>query len=285
MSHDPESIFLQTATAPLPDEEQAGQPLDKRIIGERNRSTCLMWLHRFGWLTSRQLASLAWGEASQAWPMARRTLKALQDDGLVIRRALPQGGDAYLLSAKGARLLTEQAGVDARSGQGLALGNPVHRACSNWYLIDAIHSGMDVVTEHEIASDRGPVRVLDGKQADGILLGDGEAIWLECENAWKATKSRRAVVEFCARHLDQPTMTMLTPDHGLRQVAIVSTNMDALRHMAATFQQAFRAGEVREAQLQMVNVALLPVSRSLVPSETVSSNLWELIILQSESVG
>ena len=283
MSHDPVSIFLQTAEAQLLDEEQAGQSLDKRIIGEKNRTSCLMWLHRFGWLTSRMLASLVWGQASQAWPMARRTLMALQGDGLVIKRPLPQGGDAYLLSAKGARLLTEQAGVDARSGQGLALGNSVHRACSNWYLIDAMHSGMDVVTEHEIATDRSPVRVLDGKQADGILLGDGEAIWLECENAWKANKGRRAVVEFCARHLDQPTMSMLTPDHGLRQVAIVSTNMDALRHMAATFQQAFRAGEVREAQLQMVNVALLPVSRSLVPSEIFSGNLWEHIILRSDA--
>lgn len=285
MSHDPVSLFLQSAATPLPDVEQAGQPLDKRIIGERNRTACLMWLHRFGWLTSRMLASLVWGEASQAWPMARRTLKALQDDGLVIKRALPQGGDAYLLSAKGARLLEEQAGVDARSGQGLALGNAVHRACTNWYLIEAIHSGMEVVTEHEIATDRSPVRVLDGKQADGILLGDGEAIWLECENAWKATKSRRAVVEFCARHLDQPTMPMLTPDHGLRQVAIVSTNMDALRHMAATFQQAYRAGEVREGQLQMVNVALLPVSRSLVPSETVTGNLWEHLLLRDEPAG
>lgn len=272
---------MQSALAPLLDVDQAGQPLDKRIIGERNRRDCLHWLHRFSWLTSRMLAALVWGTASQAWPMARRTLKALQDDSLVIKRALPQGGDAYLLSARGARLLNEQEGLNARSGQGTALGNTVHRACSNWYLIDAINSGMDVVTEHEIASDRSHVRVFEGKQADGILLGDSEAIWMECENAWKAKKSREAVVEFCALHLDQPTMPMLTPEHALRQMAIVSTNMDALRHMVATFQQAYRAGELREAQLQMVTVALLPISRSLVPSEASSGNLWEYIDLQS----
>lgn len=198
---------------------------------------------------------------------------------MAIKRALPQGGDAYLLSAKGARFLNEREGVDASSGQSLALGNPVHRACSNWFLIDALRNGWEVITEHEICTDRSPIRVLDGKQADGILLGEGEAVWIECENASKSYKSRKSIVSFCSRHLDQDKMTMITPNYPLRQVVVVSTNMDALRHLAATFQQAYREKTIREGQLQMVNVALLPISRSLVPSEQVDGNLWSDVML------
>lgn len=275
------STFELAALAPAPEFEPAGQPLDKRIVGELNRRKILSMLFRFGWLTSRMVAGLVWGQASQAWPMARRTLKTMQDDGMVIKRALPQGGDAYLLSARGARSLKENEGLEASSGQGLTLGNPVHRACSNWFLIDALHKGWDIVTEHEIATDRSPVRVLDGKQPDGLLLGDNEAVWVEVENAWKAVKARQAVVDFCGRHLDHDPMTMITPDYPLRQVTIVSTNMDALRHISGTFQQAYRAGSLREAQLQMVNVSLMPISRSLVPDEAVDGNLWFDIMLPS----
>lgn len=279
MSNDSLSLFAQAALTPAPDYEAEATPLDKRIIGERNRLTLCRYLHRFGGLTSRMVARLVWGDASQAWPMARRTLKALQDDGMVIKRALPQGGDTYLLSAKGARFLNEREGLDARSGQSLALGNPVHRACSNWFLIDALRNGWEVITEHEISTDRSPVRVLDGKQADGILLGQGEAVWVECENAWKSNSARNSIVTFCSRHLDQDNMTMITPDYPLRQVVVVATNMDALRHISASFQKAYRNKTIREGQLQMVNVALLPISRSLVPSEQVDGNLWADIML------
>lgn len=278
------SIFAQAALAPVPDCDLEGQPLDKRIVGEQNRITLARFLFRFGWLTSRMVASLVWGHASQAWPMARRTLKAMQADGMVIKRALPQGGDAYLLSAKGARFLNEREGLDAISGQNLTLGNPVHRACTNWFLIDALHKGWGVITEHEISTDRSPVRVLDGKQPDGILLGESEAVWVECENAWKGTKARKSVVTFCSRHLDQGNMTMITPDYPLRQVTVVATSMDALRHMAASFQQAYRDRSIREGQLQMVNVSLLPISRSLVPSEQVDGNLWA-DVMQPATVG
>jgi hypothetical protein len=274
------ATFEQLALTPATEFEPADQSIDKRIIGELNRQRICRWLCRFQWLTSRMVASLVWGQASQAWPMARRTLKAMLDDGTVIKRALPQGGaDAYLLSAKGARYINEVEGLDASSGQNATLGNPVHRACSNWFLIDALHKKWEVFTEHEIATDRSPVRVLDGKQADGLLLGDGEAVWVECENAWKANKARDATVTFCARHLDREHMTMVTPDHGLRQVTVVATNWDALRYMAGSFQRAHRVGEIREAQLLMVNVSVLPVSRSLVPSEQVTGNLWTNVML------
>ncbi|RFO95143.1 hypothetical protein DIC66_19715 [Rhodoferax lacus] len=275
MSNDIFPGFPTAAQAPSIEIEQAQQPLDKRIVGEQQRIGVCRYLHRFGWLTSRMVAALVFDHAAQAWPLARRCLKSMLEDGLVIKRALPQGGtEVYLLSAKGARFLNEFEGLDASSGQGLALGNPVHRACSNWYLIKAILAGWDVITEHEISTDRCPVRVLDGKQVDGIMLGEGEAIVLECENAWKATKARNSIVSFCSRHLDQERLTMITPDYPIRQLTLVCTNQDALRHMVASYHQAFRELRITEGQLQMVNVSLLPISRSLVPGEQLDTNLW-----------
>ena len=149
--------------------------LDKRLVGERNRTDVLTWLARFGWLTARMVPALVWADAAQGQAMARRTLKALADDKLIITRPLPKGGAAYLLSAKGAKLLHEQTGMAAESGNALALGNPVHRAYSNWYLIRALQRGLSIVTEHEIATERGPCRVLKGKQADGLVIADDGA--------------------------------------------------------------------------------------------------------------
>lgn len=165
------------------DDDTGAQRPDNRIVQERNRTAVLLRLWRFGWLTSRMIAALVWPDAAQSLAMTRRTLKALVDEKLVIGRALSKGGAAYLLAAKGARLLQEQTGLEAQSGNALAIGNPVHRACSNWYLIQAVHRGLDIVTEHEIATERGPCRVLRGKQADGLVIAeDGACVWLECEH-------------------------------------------------------------------------------------------------------
>ena len=65
----------------------------------------------------------------------------------------------------------------------------------------------------------------------------------------------------------------------MRQLTIVATNLDALRHIAASFQKAFWSQTIREAQLQLVNVCVLPVSRSLVPGEKVDGNLWFDVML------
>lgn len=266
---------------PAPDESACDAGLDKRIVGERSRANLLHFIHRFGWLTSRMCAALVWTSAAQGWPMARRTLKAMLEEGLLIKRAVPGSGtDAYLLSAKGARLLRDMTGAEASSGQSMTLGNPVHRACSNWALIDAITQGCEVVTEHEIAADRAAVRVIDGKVPDGLVLyAGGDASFLEVENSWKAAKGREAIATFCSRHLDQQTMTQVAPEHWLRKVQVVTTNMDALRHLSGTFLNSFRAGMLTEGQLQMIDVTLMPVTPSLVAGERVHGNLWLDVLL------
>ena len=275
------TTFELASLVPAPCDSTSEAGLDKRLIGERSRANLLHWIYRFGWLTSRMAAELGWPSAAQGWPMARRTLKSMLEEGLVIKRALPGSGtDAYLLSAKGARLLRDMTGAEASSGQSMTLGNAIHRACANWALIDAINTGCEVVTEHEIAADRAAIRVIDGKVPDGLVLHEGgDAAFLEVENSWKAAKGRDAIASFCSKHLDRESMTQVAPEHWLRKVHVVTTSVDALRHLSGTFFKRYRAGEITEGQLQMIDVTLLPVTPSLVPGERVDGNLWMDVML------
>ena len=240
----------------------------------------LRWLRRFGWLTSPMLAALVWPSASQSWPMARRTLKKLLADKLVLVRALPQGGDVYLLSVKGARLLQDATGVQAKSGQSLAIGNAVHRACGNWHLIAQVQAGLGIWTEHEIATGVAPIHALNGKVFDALVLHDGGLITaVEIENAWKNRSRRQAVVAVATRHLGLDRMTQIGIDSQgqelhLARLAVVCTSEDALRSMASSFQEAHRMLTASEMCLAAVDVYVLPVTPSLVPGESVAGNLW-----------
>lgn len=266
------TAVLPTAT---PADDSAPATMDKRVIGERNRTDVLTWLARFGWLTGRMLTALVWPDAAQGQAMARRMLKALSDEKLIISRPLPKGGAAYLLSAKGARLLTEQTGMVAESGNTLALGNPVHRACSNWYLIRAVQQGLAIVTEHEIASERGPCRVLKGKQADGLVIADdGACTWLECEHSAKSRPERHKTVALVAECLGGERQVEIAPGVWLTRLAVVATNEQALRWMAASFLNAHRSGLLRDSQVAEVDACLLPISESLVPGDAVDGNMW-----------
>lgn len=258
-----------------PADDSAPTTLDKRLVGERNRTDVLTWLARFGWLTARMVTALVWADAAQGQAMARRTLKALADDKLIITRPLPKGGAAYLLSAKGAKLLHEQTGMSAESGNALALGNPVHRACSNWYLIRALQRGLSIVTEHEIATERGPCRVLKGKQADGLVIADdGATVWLECENSAKSRPERHKTVALAHDCLGGERQVEIATGMWLARIAVVATNEQALRWMAASFRDANRTGHLLDSQVADVDVCLLPVSESLVPGDPVDGNMW-----------
>jgi hypothetical protein len=260
-------------------------PTDKRLTGERQTQALLLWIHRFGWLTSRMVAALVFPTASQSWPLARRLLKRLLADKLILVRALPQGGDVYLLSVKGARLLHETTGARATSGQSLATGNALHRACGNWYLIRQVQAGLDIFTEHEIASGCAPFQTLNGKQFDGLVVHPPEdngtrlVCAAEVENAWKNRQRRQATVDTATRHLGRDTLTRLGVDADgldlyLARLAVVATTVDALRSMAATFQESHRLQIASESCLACVDVAVLPISPSLVAGDITTGNLW-----------
>lgn len=277
-----ETPFSEAALPGPQSQEAAPTPLDKRVIQERNRIAVLRWLYRFGWLTSRMVASLVWPEAAQGIVMTRRTLKLMVEEKFVIARQLTKGGAAYLLAAKGARFLNEREGLDAQSGNALSLGNPVHRACSNWYLIRALQNGLNVVTEHEIATGRGPVRVFSGKAADGLVIGeDGQCIWIECENAQKSPGERQKTVGLVRACIGGERQVELAPGLHLARVAIVATNERALRWMASSFQEAYRVGLISEGQVAEVDACLMPVSESLVCGEVIEGNMWWHVLLPS----
>jgi len=248
---------------------------DNRIIGERNTLAVLSHLDRFGWLTSRMIAALVWPNAKQGPAMARRAVRALTDDKLILRRPLPGGGDCYTLSATGARLLNEATGLRARSGASLPLGNTVHRACANWYAIHCINGGHAVWSEHEIQSGRAPVVSVSGKVADGLLDTQDGLVWVEVENAWKNRAERRRAVDFCTRNLPRNDQQVeLVLNRYLARVVIVATNTDALRAMIRSFAEAFESGDLTESQAADVELVLLPVDKSLAGTEPVTGNLW-----------
>lgn len=277
------ALLLADLVGPLDAPEPV--PEDKRLTGERQTLALLLWLHRFGWLTSRMVAALLFPTASQSWPLARRLLKKLLADKLILVRALPQGGDVYLLSVKGARLLNETTGFAATSGQSLATGNALHRACGNWFLIAQVHAKRGIFTEHEIASGRAAIQTLNGKMPDALVVHDGGLLtWVEVENTWKNRTRRQAVVDLATRHLGRDTLTQVGVDaHGtelyLARLAVVATHPDSLRSMAATFQASHRLQVASEACLASVDVAVLPISASLVAGEVEEGNLWWDVVL------
>lgn len=239
--------------------------LDKRLVGEQNTLATLTHLNRFGWLTSRMTAALVWPAATQAQAMARRTLKTLTDQKLVIKRALPEGGDCYVLSTAGARWLSERADITTKAGSALKLGNAVHRACSNWYLISRLLAGDVVWTEYEIQSGRAPLVTVAGKTPDGLVETPFGLVWVEVENAWKNRAERAKVVGFCQQCLlPGSDMAELAPNAHLFRVAIVSATGEALRSMTQSLADAHASGDLSDAQAGDIELAHLPLDKSLV---------------------
>lgn len=253
---------------------------DKRITGERNAAAVLHYLHRFGWLSIRMVGALVWGDASQPESMARRTLKRLVDDKLVLRRAVPEGGaEVYTLGAAGAKRLKDELGVDAQSGKTLRLANAVHRACSNWYVIEKLAQGFAVWTEHEIQSGRAPWGIVAGKAADALIETDMGLVWVEVENAWKNIGRREAIARHVEKFLgDVDPSTALFGIRAIFRVAVVATNQEALRAMVRTFSESLARGYTRDLHLSAVELALLPVTPSLAPGELKEVNLWHDVL-------
>lgn len=251
---------------------------DKRLIREQNTLAILTFIHRFGWLTARMLAALVWPNAKQAPAMARRTVRTLAEQKLILKRALPEGGDCYVLSAAGARWLTEEEGVAAKAGATLKLGNAVHRACSNWYLIDQMRQGNRVWTEHEIQTGHAPVASVAGKTPDGLIDTPFGVVWLEVENAWKNRAERSKVVSFCQRCLfNGEQMAELAPHHFLFRVAIVSATVDALRSMTQSLAEAHAINNLSDTQASNIELLHLPVDKSLVAGQACQCLLYDLL--------
>jgi len=177
------------------------QDKDGRQIARENEIRCLRALHRFGWLRTRDFATLCW----RRWPskpsgpldvgpvsptasairMAQRTLCRLRDNRLVIRSKGPDGSVVYALSEGGARTLSN-AGIAAVSGKDLVRRYSSayyrHRCISNEVAIAGIVQGFRASTEREISQGLwlGSEEGIVGKRPD-VLLRSGMHVYWICQ--------------------------------------------------------------------------------------------------------
>lgn len=184
--------------------------IDGRLIAEANELRLLRALHRFGWLTARQIARLLWPGQRQGRRMAQRTLRRLGEQGLILPRRLPYGVIGYVLGAGGARVLRARDATQThvRGGRDLKLKHPYHRAIANDYLIDKAleldacigDETVGIWTEHEI--QRGlapsPEAYPEGKKfvPDGMWYQGPMTSWIEIENAAKSRRRKDEILTF-----------------------------------------------------------------------------------------
>lgn len=179
---------------------------DGRIIAKEREQKLLHSLARFGFLRTRDCASLRplWGRGATGEPrleapvatdsdvrMAQRTLRRLADARQVLRGQGPDGSVIYALSEAGARRL-QNAGIAATTGKDLvrafSSAHFRHRTIANEIAIRGILDGYRVSTERETAQDRwlGGVDGIAGKKPDVLLRGaDGRVWWCEVERSRK----------------------------------------------------------------------------------------------------
>lgn len=183
---------------------------DTRQIAASNETAILIYLHRFGWLKTRQIAALVWPESAEGggYSMAQRTLRRLKLARKVIAKIAPDGATIYALGRGGAQLLRETTEIeDAKTTRDCMRSLPAydHRALANDLAIAWIAQGKTAWTEHEVQTGRAPVKVHRGKIPDLLLdwsektvAADDEVVlaWVEVENTWKSNRELDKMLAF-----------------------------------------------------------------------------------------
>ena len=224
------------------------QSKDGRQIARENEIRCLRALHRFGWLRTRDLASLCW----RRWPrkpsapldvspvqptasavrMAQRTVRRLHDSRLVIRSRGPDGSVIYTVSEGGARAL-KTAGITAISGKDLVRGYSSayyrHRCIANEIAIAGIVQGFRASTEREIAQGLwlGGETGIAGKRPDVFLRNGNKVYWVEVERSRKNAKDYKALLVWLTRALHDSIQRdgsqLLTLGQGWERIIFICT--------------------------------------------------------------
>lgn len=221
---------------------------DGRAIAVSAQTEVLRLLHRFGWLRTRDLASVAGrtmarsapkdGPALQALPPARadirrmqRHLASLREQRLILSTMAPNGSTIYALSERGARAL-QGLGVAASTGKDLLRSYHaayfLHRNIANEIAIAALCQGFRVSTEREIAQGRwlGGTDGLHGKRPDVVMRAGNECWFVEVERSHKNRSDHEHLLRFLAAtwanvRLGEPAM--LGRDARLRRVVFICT--------------------------------------------------------------
>lgn len=198
--------------------------MNKREKGVAYRNAVMLFIARAGYASTRQLARAAWGACSPSKRnMAGRTLRKLQEEGLIVTR---RDGD----SVSGEQLVAlTRSGVNwvaAHLGENLPGERPHGRdwlrhhhghrtACNGVFAaLQAQKLVANAWTELEIRSDRGPLieyryRDLDNQPAVKIpdlmfTMPDGSWGWIEVENSFRSTKDMQKLEAFMRTQYVKP---------------------------------------------------------------------------------
>jgi hypothetical protein len=256
---------------------------DKKIIGEEQGLAILHYLHRFGWLTSRQISKLVFWQKTSSLILAQRKIAKLVKDKLVIKRKIKTGNEVVLLSSKGARLLKAEFNISAKSGSKMKLGNPIHRCASNWHLINELGLGHSIYTEYEIQSGRAPISVCYGKIPDGIIIIDQGVIWVEVENSYKNIAERIKIVKFCQNTLGNSNfMEQIWDDNYLIKVRIIAISSYSAKALVRSFAKDYKDGCINETALNDVQLSYAPMTTGLIyphENEVLHFDMLENLVL------
>lgn len=196
---------------------------DGRVIARANEIRVLRALQRFGWLRTRDLASLCWTRwatkaadavniapvdaAASAIRMAQRTLKRLALKRCVLSSQAPDGSIVYTLAEAGARTLSDM-GLQAHSGKDLTRSFSSaffrHRCIANEIAISAITQGFRVSTEREISQGLwlGGAHGVEGKRPDVVIRDGHNVIFCEVEKSRKNSADYQALLSWLGKMLE-----------------------------------------------------------------------------------
>uniref|UniRef100_E6QX09 Uncharacterized protein n=1 Tax=mine drainage metagenome TaxID=410659 RepID=E6QX09_9ZZZZ len=194
---------------PMSNSSSTTKAQNGQILAVQNELHILYFLHRFGWLRTRDLAAIVWSTSESthsAISMAQRTLKRLKDSGQVLHRIAPDGATIYSPSQSGAKRLEQNYGITARSGKDLIreLGNYEHRCNANIFAINQLRAGKSVWTEREIQAGRAPIKTVLHKVPDGLVDVTEEdykgysltLAWVEIERGYKKAADFNKMMHF-----------------------------------------------------------------------------------------
>jgi hypothetical protein len=189
-----------------------------REIALKNELSVLKVLHRFGWLRSKDIATLVW----QAWDkrysnkepvfikpvhtssglrMAQITLKRLIVNGLVLSSKAPDSATLYALSQKGVNRLND-VGIESASGKDLlrvfSIEQYRHRVISNEIAIVANLQGFKVFNERQIAQNKWLFNQegFNSKKPDCLIYNQKSAWWIEVEKSRKNQRDYQVLLNW-----------------------------------------------------------------------------------------
>ncbi len=194
---------------------------DGREVAVERQTSIMRLLHRYGWLRTRDLASLSGGAASKTPPRAgpslqppiaspvdirraQRHLSKLKELRLVLMTQAPNGSWIYALSEKGARTL-QGLGLPASTGKDMLRRYHaaffLHRNVANEVAISATLQGFSVSTEREIAQGKwiGGSDGIFGKRPDVTVRAGSDAWLVEVERSHRNSKDYAHLLTFLGK--------------------------------------------------------------------------------------